>query len=941
MDGPAITATMKSDILALLDDIGGWPLLNPQWKEFGSYEEYIADIHKKYDVPFLFRVGITPQASDSSKRQVDLEPQLITLDVTSMLEMAIKLGAAENPTLTAEIDKVSKHILLVHNQLLLNANESKTKNGPLDRLKGELPEFDLEKYITRLFDGVVPIKPDLHLKVRTIEYFKQIRTLFTNKRVFANYAAGNIVVNFFKQHLFNNEVSTVRTFKCLLDVTEKVLIMPTTQMYVTKYYPDRAAINAKLTEMLVVIKEVLTDMINKADWLDDDTRKSALKKLTHMDYSFVHPKNLFDDALLIEKDLIVVKRTILPISNCTKSANGIPLLLRKCKQQNRVQCIAHVNGQKSHRTALGETCSTKKCSDPDCKPLFFTYKLRTIMQVEDLFLPKFDLKTYLIEERIATGDVDKFNDDEDEEQFIWGNGQPEFVCDPLDVDVSKAIQGMRVDEEHSFKVIGEEKFIALKKIQLRPSWISAANVFDNELAADKLLPIKELTGLHPKLLKRVKKNISSYFPVQKAVLSHLLPLSTTVPILPARDIAVSAPTGSGKTLCYVLPILNSLQHSNPSSVFAVVVAPLVLLASQIAEEFKKYDPFGTKIVLLSNTQSYSAERHQLFPDNAETAQASIIVATPDRLVEHLTDVRGRIDLSQLRYLVIDEADRMKNVARMEWLSVLEDLADIRKSNAWSIARLHNSKQNRWIQKILVSATLHLDVERLFVWNLRCPRLFCSDNNDEKAKTKKVESVAKIAENVALPTTLLHKVVLCDASRKPLDVYCHIRENSDWQRVMIFVNNIVSGNRLTTLLQYMFKGNRQVAELSTGIYGSRRLKLLKRFASGAINVLVCSDSTGRGVDVADLDCVMNYDLPRDNRSFIHRAGRTARAGKDGVVLSFATKEEKVVFKKMLTQGHYWNNVVELPKTDLSSAKERALYKKGLEQLKKNCAPEDKE
>ena len=108
-------------------------------------------------------------------------------------------------------------------------------------------------------------------------------------------------------------------------------------------------------------------------------------------------------------------------------------------------------------------------------------------------------------------------------------------------------------------------------------------MFDNELVAEKLLPIKELSGLHPNLLERVQNNISSYFPVQKAVLSHLLPLSTTVPILPARDIAISAPTGSGKTLCYVLPILNSLQHSNPSSVFAVVVAPLVLLASQIAE----------------------------------------------------------------------------------------------------------------------------------------------------------------------------------------------------------------------------------------------------------------------------------------------------------------------------------------------------------------------
>jgi ATP-dependent RNA helicase DDX51/DBP6 len=531
---------------------------------------------------------------------------------------------------------------------------------------------------------------------------------------------------------------------------------------------------------------------------------------------------------------------------------------------------------------------------------------------------------------------ERVEDVKTEEPFCWAFGHQLFEDEAVEFDIEaflKEEEQRKTSETHDsdFKVLGEEKFVHLKKIQIRPSWVSAASVFEKDVVAANCENLKSFPGLKEKLYQRLKKNIKAFFPVQASVLSYLLPLSSSIPIFPPRDVAVSAPTGSGKTLCYILPILNGLEHSDSSAVFAVVIAPLQLLAVQIFEEFKKYNVYDTNIVLLAGVHDYSTERTHLFPSDSKTAKANIIVATPDRFVEHLTDIHGKIELSKLRYLVIDEADRMKNIARMEWLTLLEERANVKSANSTSIARLQNPEQNRWLQKILVSATLNLDVERLFIWNLRCPRLFRSTgqgNEDEAAE--KVEK-KKVAESVALPSTMTHQTITCQPQRKPLDVYCWICRNPEWKKIMIFVNNNQSVKRLTSLLEYMFKQDKTIAGLSTEQFKNRRLRIIKQFSAGEINVLVTSDTSGRGIDIPDIDCVINYDLPKTDRTFIHRSGRTARAGKIGTVLSFSTKAEKVVFKKILGQRGYWDKVIEVPKEDLSSTKDRVTYKKALQKL----------
>uniref|UniRef100_A0A914YUH1 ATP-dependent RNA helicase n=1 Tax=Panagrolaimus superbus TaxID=310955 RepID=A0A914YUH1_9BILA len=520
------------------------------------------------------------------------------------------------------------------------------------------------------------------------------------------------------------------------------------------------------------------------------------------------------------------------------------------------------------------------------------------------------------------------------EDFCWGVDDHQLFEDAaVEFDIETFIkeeeERRKLDlVESEFKVLGEEKFVHLKKIQIRPAWVSAAKIFEKDVVADNCERLKSFPGLKRALYHRIKENINAFFPVQASVLSYLLPLSSSIPIFPPRDVAVSAPTGSGKTLCYILPILNGLEHSDPSAVYAVIIAPLQLLAVQIFEEFKKYNIYNASTVLLAGAHEYATERRFLFPNDSKTSKASIIIATPDRLVEHLTDIHGKIELSKLRYLVVDEADRMKNIARMEWLNLVEERANVKTSNSTSISRLQNPEQNRWLQKILVSATLNLDVERLFIWNLRCPRLFRSTGQGNDNKTGKVNQVEKkkVAASVALPSTITHKVIICDVQRKPLDIYCWISRNPDWQRIMIFVNNNDSLNRLASLFGHMFrKDNKTVDGLSTLKFKDRRLRTVKQFASGEINILISSDSTGRGIDIPDVDCVINYDLPKTDRIFIHRAGRTARAGKTGTVLSFAAKSEKVIFKKILAERGYWNSVIEVPKEDLSNTKDKVNYK----------------
>uniref|UniRef100_A0A0N5AGF4 ATP-dependent RNA helicase n=1 Tax=Syphacia muris TaxID=451379 RepID=A0A0N5AGF4_9BILA len=363
-----------------------------------------------------------------------------------------------------------------------------------------------------------------------------------------------------------------------------------------------------------------------------------------------------------------------------------------------------------------------------------------------------------------------------------------------------------------------------------------------------------------------------------------------------RDLAISAPTGSGKTLCYLIPIINSLSSwVSFAGVYALIVAPVQALVVQIENEFNRFNCFNIPTAVLSGSHDMLVERRQL-------ESALVVFATPGRLTEHLFDCDSSLKLSNLRqlltfalfiYLVVDEADRMHHIARLEWLDAVEVACGVKKP----FSTMEGMCNCSYLQKILISATLSHDVENLYMWKLRHPRLFRFFIKIVEFRATKSTVSETVDEQKAidlgdaiLPSELTHRLMICESTMKPLAVYSEIISHPEWKKILIFVNNKLASQRLTVLLKVLGKEAFLVEELSSNLFGRRRFKVLSRFKSGIIKVLVSSDVLSRGIDVEDIDVIFNYSKPKNGRHFIHRVGRTARCGKKGVAVSVVTTQE---------------------------------------------------
>ncbi|CAK5094985.1 unnamed protein product [Meloidogyne enterolobii] len=502
--------------------------------------------------------------------------------------------------------------------------------------------------------------------------------------------------------------------------------------------------------------------------------------------------------------------------------------------------------------------------------------------------------------------------------------------------------GEAVPENGLYKVIGQ-----VDEQPFTEPWIANAHKFCAKMLDNSvnLLPLEDLLkfGLKQEFVNKLNTYTNVCFPVQSTVLPILLNNKTG--FLPPRDVVICSPTGSGKTLCYVLPILNNIHFvEDASAVYALIIAPSASLAEQIFKEFEKFNVFNAKIVALYGNTTYFHERSVLFPNNSCISQAHLIIATPGRLLDHLMDNDGNfINLSMLRFLVIDEADKMQDTARIEWLDVIERLscASIASTNNLSFSSLTNNfKQNCHLQKILVSATLLLDVNKLYIWNLRCPQLFlATDKEVEEENVQEQQNGESGQMSILLPECLNHKILICDQKLKPLILFQQIKLHiNEWNKIIVFVNKKQTSYRLSYLLQKLNSSNLfKLAELSSNLHRYRLLKLIKSFRNGKIRILIACDQFSRGVDVQDVDCVINYDVPINERIFIHRAGRTARAMKGGLLLSLFTKDEKMRLKKQLSGHNLWKNVEELNNFKVEDEEAIKQYKKALAQLESECLP----
>ncbi|MEC5216752.1 ATP-dependent RNA helicase RhlE [Actimicrobium sp. GrIS 1.19] len=325
-------------------------------------------------------------------------------------------------------------------------------------------------------------------------------------------------------------------------------------------------------------------------------------------------------------------------------------------------------------------------------------------------------------------------------------------------------------------------------------------------------------------------------------------------VLQGRDVMGAAQTGTGKTAGFSLPIIQLLlAHASSSAsparhpVRALILTPTRELADQVAENVKAYSrhtPIRSTVVFggMDMTPQTVILR----------AGVEIVIATPGRLLDHVQ--QKNINLSQTQILVMDEADRMLD------MGFLPDLQRI-------INLLPKKRQN-----LMFSATFSGEIKKLASSFLNDPVTI---------------EVARSNQTADRVTQVVYKVAE-DAKR---DVVVHLILNRALKQVLVFSNTKIGASRLARELE-------KAGVKATAIHGDRsqseRMTALEAFKSGAIDVLVATDVAARGLDISDLPCVINYDLPYNAEDYVHRIGRTGRAGASGDAISlYSEKDERLL------------------------------------------------
>ncbi len=354
----------------------------------------------------------------------------------------------------------------------------------------------------------------------------------------------------------------------------------------------------------------------------------------------------------------------------------------------------------------------------------------------------------------------------------------------------------------------------------------------------------KLLNLHPVILASLEKlDYSKPTPIQEMSIPHLLN---------GGDILGIAQTGTGKTAAFSLPILHNLAKkkvkTKPARMRCLILTPTRELASQIEDNIKKY----AKGLNISSAVIFGgvSPRPQIMK---LSRGVDIIIATPGRLLDLMGE--GHILFEQLETFVLDEADRMLD------MGFINDVKKI-------IAKLPSSRQT-----LLFSATMPQDIAELSKKLLKDPKRV--EVTPESTTVEKIDQKINFVERANKP--LLLKSVLKDRKIK---------------HVLVFTRTKHGANRV---VQHLEKEEIQAAAIHGNKSQGARERALNGFRSGKIRVLVATDIAARGIDVSSITHVINYNLPDDPKSYVHRIGRTARAGREGVAISFCDPTERKLLK----------------------------------------------
>ncbi|KAJ1920711.1 ATP-dependent RNA helicase dbp6 [Mycoemilia scoparia] len=450
---------------------------------------------------------------------------------------------------------------------------------------------------------------------------------------------------------------------------------------------------------------------------------------------------------------------------------------------------------------------------------------------------------------------------------------------------------------------------ALNRIGL-PKWLLNPRNISSEVRVKVDDPSLSLST---KIIERCRhEGIDSLFAVQSAVIPTLREAQSLSRLRHhVRDLCVSAPTGSGKTLAYVLPITEKLASRTVVRLRALVVVPTRDLVAQVKETFDKMAK-GTDLRIGAVTGAISLAKEQRnIVGNLDTAvkggssKVDILICTPGRLVDHL-NMTPNFTLQHLEFWVMDEADRLLNQSYHGWLNqvhkatnnvqsisktmeaTLDPLTKLPIPDAMTFYNAEDtydilSRPPQRIQKLLFSATLTRDPAKIASLRLQRPVYISVES---PLKTQTTDS-GEITSDVrySMPSGL-----------KSLEAAHRL-----YQVVELFDQHY---RKISSKPSSADSDTLVVAEFSSDLQPQKRHMILNKFREGKIRLLICSDLIARGLDLDCVQAVISYDAPMHMDKYVHRVGRTARAGRDGVAYTLVEKQEARFFKQMMREhSHY--------------------------------------
>ncbi len=315
-------------------------------------------------------------------------------------------------------------------------------------------------------------------------------------------------------------------------------------------------------------------------------------------------------------------------------------------------------------------------------------------------------------------------------------------------------------------------------------------------------------------------------------------------MLAGRDVIGQAQTGTGKTAAFAMPILSMIDPEDMRTQ-ALVLVPTRELAIQLSDAFKQYSARMRRVSILPvyGGQDYRGQLKRL------RSGAHIVVGTPGRVMDHMR--RGTLKLGNLSCLVLDEADEMLQMGFIDDITwILEQTPDER-------------------QTALFSATMPLSIRRIAQQHMKEPE----------------EIIVKL--RTAAPLTIKQRYILVNHTGK-VEALTRIIESEQFDGMLVFVRTKVATIELVGKLE---SHGYEAEALNGDIKQSLRERTVARFKSGKIDILVATDVAARGLDVDRISHVINYDIPQDTKTYIHRVGRTGRAGRRGETILFVTNRAK--------------------------------------------------